>query len=115
MTKKKRQVYSEEFKKEKVALLESGKVRLVDLNRMYGTTYRTLYKWKEKYGNLPPTDSIVFEKDSEFKKNKELRARITKMESLLGRQQMKLDYYKQVVKTASKSLSIDIEKKFFTK
>jgi len=110
MSKKKRQTYSEAFKKEKVSLLESGSVRLVDLVKMFGVSYPTLYKWKEKHGSIPPTDVVVLEKDSEYKKNKELRDRISKMESLLGRQQMELDYYKQVVKQASENMSIDIEK-----
>jgi len=115
MSKKKRQTYSEAFKKEKVSLLESGSVRLVDLVKMFGVSYPTLYKWKEKYGSIPPTDVVVLEKDSEYKKNKELRDRISKMESLLGRQQMELDYYKQVVKQASENMSIDIEKKYSSK
>ena len=115
MARKKRQIYSEEFKKEKVTQLESGEVRLVDLIKMYGMSYPTLYKWKRKYGKLHPTDRVVLEKNSEYKKNRELRARISKMESLLGRQQMELDYYKQVVKQASASLSIDLEKKYSTK
>lgn len=112
MAKKKRQTYSEEFRKEKVFQLESGEVRLVDLVKMYGISYPTLYNWKEKYGRLPAGDVVVLEKDSEFRKNKELRAQISSMEGLIGRQQMELDYYKQVVKQASANLSIDIEKKF---
>lgn len=115
MSKKKRQKYSEAFKKEKVSLLESGSIRLIDLVKMYGMSYTILYKWKEKYGSLPPTEVVVLEKDSEYKKNKELRARISKMESLLGRQQMELDYYKQVVKKVNEDLSIDIEKKYSSK
>jgi len=53
---------------------------------------------------------VVLEKDSEYKKDKGLRVRISKMESLLGRQQMELDYFKQVVRKANEDLSIDIEK-----
>jgi len=44
MSKKKRQKYSEAFKKEKVSLLESGSIRLIDLVKMYGMSYTILYK-----------------------------------------------------------------------
>ncbi len=115
MKSKPRQKYSEAFKKDKVKLLESGEVRLVDLVKMYGMSYPTLYKWKKKYGTLPACDTIVLEKDSEYKKNKELRKKISQMEGLLGRQQMELDYYKQVIKQAADHFQIDIEKKFCTK
>lgn len=115
MAKKKRQIYSEEFKKEKVAQLESGQIRLIDLVKMYGVSYRSLYNWKDKYGSLSPTDTVVLEKDSEFKKNKELRSRISKMESLLGRQQMQLDYYQHLIKKINASLSINVEKKYNSK
>lgn len=115
MKHKPRQKYSEAFKQEKVKLLESGEVRMVDLVKMYGVSYPTLYNWKTKYGILPPSDTIVLEKDSEYKKNKELRQKIAKMESLIGRQQMELDYFKSVVKQATEHFKIDIEKKFYTK
>jgi len=115
MQKKKRQIYSEEFKKEKVKLLESGEVRMCELKKMYDLSYTTMYRWKKKYGFLPPTDTVVLEKDSEYKKNNELRKEIAKMERVIGRQQMELDYYKEVVKQAAKHFEIDIEKKFNTK
>ncbi len=112
---KRRQIYSEEFKREKVKLLESGQVRKIDMVKMYGVTYPTLYKWIKKYGELPPSDSVVLEKDSEYKKNQQLRQQITNMERLIGRQQMELDYYKEVLKQATIHYQTDIEKKFSTK
>lgn len=115
MEKKRRQTYSEEFKKEKVNMMESGGVRKIDLVKMYGVSYPTLYKWLKKYGTLPRRETVVLEKDSEYKKNKELRTQIGKMERVIGRQQMELDYYKEVVKQAAAHFQIDIEKKFSTK
>ncbi len=115
MQKKRSQVYSEEFKKEKVKLLESGEVRMCDLKRMYGVSYPTMIRWKKKYGLLPVTDRVVMEKDSEYKKNAELCRKIAKMEQLIGRQQMELDYYKEVVRQATTHFEMDIEKKFSTK
>jgi len=115
MAQKKRQKYSEEFKREKVKLLESGEVRMVDLVKMYGMSYPTLYNWKAKYGLIKPSDCVVLEKDSEYKKNRELLKKVKQMEGLIGRQQMALDYYKEVVNQATEFYKIDIEKKFSTK
>ena len=115
MNNKRKQVYSEEFKKEKVKLLESGEVRLSDLKKMYGVSYTSLYQWKQKYGRLSPSDCVVLEKGSEYKKNHELRDQIVKMERLLGRQQMQLDYYKELVTLLNSHLGIDVEKKFLGK
>lgn len=115
MEKKRRQIYSEGFKREKVKLLESGEIRMCDLKKMYGVSYPTMYRWKEKYGIFPPSDCVVLEKDSEYKKNNELQGQIAKMERVIGRQQMELDYYKEVIKQADEHFEVDIEKKFSTK
>ena len=48
MEKKRRQIYSESFKQEKVSQLESGEVRLVDLKRMYGVSYPNLVQLEEE-------------------------------------------------------------------
>ena len=105
-------VYSEDFKREKVALLESGKVRICDLVRLYGMDPQSLYNWKKKYGRLPANERVVLEKDSDYKKNLELMNQIEDLERMIGRKQIKLDYYEQVVKLASKEYKQDIEKKF---
>ena len=115
MQKKRRKTFSEAFKKEKVQLMESGQIRKIEIIKMYGVSYTTLYKWLKKYGNYQPSDAIVIEKDSEYQKNKILRTQIRKMERVIGRQQMELDYYKEVLKQASVHLEIDIEKKFSSK
>lgn len=115
MEKKTRQKYSESFKQEKVEQLESGEVRLIDLKKMYGVSYTALYKWKKKYGRMPASDCVVLEKESEYKKNQELRERLAKMERLLGKQQVEIDYYKELIIAANTALSMDIEKKFVCK
>lgn len=115
MEKKTRKIYSESFKKEKVAQLESGMVRLIDLKKMYGVSYRSLYNWKKQYGRLPASDCVVLEKDSEYKMNQALRDRLVNMERLLGKQQIEIDYYKELIVAANSALSIDLEKKFVGK
>ena len=95
--------------------MESVEIRKIDIIKMYGVSYTSIYRWLKKYGQYQPSDSVVIEKDSEFQKNKVLRSQIGDMERLIGRQQMELDYYKEVIKQASKHLEIDIEKKFSSK
>lgn len=110
-----RVVYSEDFKREKIAQIESGKLRVCELVRLYGVHKSTVYLWKEKYGSLPKGEKLVIEKDSEYLKNIELRKEVKSLQNLIGRQQMMLDYYNQVIKQANISFETDIEKKFGSK
>ena len=115
MEKKRRKIYSEDFRKEKVRQLESGEVRPIDLQKMYGMSYTAIFKWRKKYGKIPTSESVVLETDSEYEKNAKLRKEITKMERLLGRQQMEIDYYRQLIIEVNAHFEIDIEKKFSSK
>lgn len=112
---KRRQIYSEDFKKEKVMLLEKGELRVCELVKMYGVSASSVHKWKKKYGKYPSQETVVVEKNSEYQKNRELQTEIIKLERLIGRQQISLDYYKEVIIQANKALEIDIEKKFASK
>lgn len=107
-----RRVFSDSFKLEKVRMLESGEIRVCDLVRMYKVSTTSINKWRKKYGNLPPSEKVVIEKGSEFKKNKELELQIKDLEQMIGRQQVKLDYYERVVSHANKLYETDVEKKF---
>jgi len=63
--KRKRIVYSEDFKREKVSQLEAGEVTVAELVRMYGMHRSAIYVWKGKFGSLPKGEKLVVEKESE--------------------------------------------------
>ena len=110
--KKTRRVFSESFKIEKVHQLEHGQVTVTQLKKMYNVSATSIYRWKEKYGKLSATELVVIEKDSEYLKVLELEKKVEKMEKLIGRQQVLLDYYSGIITEANCYYEDDIEKKF---
>jgi len=45
VTKKRVRTFSPEFKKEKVAMIEEGKMTVVQLSRLYNVTRPSVYAW----------------------------------------------------------------------
>ncbi|VAW30461.1 hypothetical protein MNBD_BACTEROID07-1989 [hydrothermal vent metagenome] len=114
MNNKKRKVrrtFSTAFKKEKVELLEQGKIKVKDLSLIYEVSDRAIYNWLRKYSKLGTTERVVVEKISEEKKNIELLQHIRELEQALGRKQLELDYYKSVVELINEGKGEDDLKK----
>lgn len=109
---RKQRAYSEDFKREKVLMWESGKITPIQMMKMHGVSSSTLYRWRRLYGKIPIEDLVVTEKESEYLKNIELQQNIEKLQNMIGRQQMKIDYLEHVVDHANKLFETDIEKKF---
>lgn len=110
--KKQRRTFSEAFKREKIKLIDEGKLSVRHLSDIYEVSHTAIYNWISKYSVLAQDESIVVEKISEAKKTEELYKQVRKLEQALGRKQLELDYYRAVVKIASESAGEDIEKKF---
>lgn len=89
-----RRTFSTAFKKEKVALIDSGKISVRELSDVYGVSPTAIYKWLRKYSNLEKGERVVVEKISEEQKNRELLKRIEELERAVGKKQLELDYYK---------------------
>lgn len=105
-------IFSEAFKREKVKLIDEGKFSVTEMSRIHNVTRVAIYGWLKKFSSIPSGSRLVVEKISESKKALELLTQVRKLEQALGRKQMELDYYKEVVKLASKEEGIDLEKKF---
>jgi transposase-like protein len=104
--------FSTEFKKEKVGLIEQGKLTVLDLSRIYEVSPPAVYKWIRKYGKQPKTERVVLEKISESSKNIELMKKIAELERIIGKQQLQIIYKESVIECASELLGEDIEKKY---
>jgi transposase len=61
---------------------------------------------------LKKSTRLVMEKDSIDFKLKQLEEKTRQLEAALGRKQLELDIYKQMVDLASKDLAIDLKKNF---
>lgn len=106
-----RRTFSSAFKKEKVELLDQGKIRISELSKIYGVSPSAIYKWKRKYSTYAKSERVVVEKLSEEAKNIELLERIRELERAVGRKQLELDYYKTTIEVLSAEAGEDLLKK----
>lgn len=107
-----RRTFSTAFKKEKVELLDSGKITVSELSAVYEVSPTAIYKWRRRYSNLRPSERVVIEKISEEAKNKELLQRISELERIIGKKQLELDYYKTAINVLSEEEGEDLLKKY---
>jgi transposase-like protein len=105
-------VFSTEFKKEKVALIESGKLRISDICKTYDVSDPAVRKWLVKFGKLVKSERVVIEKISEQTKNIELLKHIASLERVIGKQQLQIIYKESVIESASELIGEDLEKKY---
>ena len=110
--KKQVRFFSEAFKREKVKMVEGGKITVSELSELYEVSHTAIYNWLKQYSNLPPTERVVIEKKSEGKKNLELLRRIKELERVIGQQQLEILYKEKVIELGSELLGEDIEKKY---
>jgi transposase-like protein len=104
--------FSTAFKREKVELLDTGKMTVRELSELYQVSETAIYKWKRKYSKLREGERIVVEKVSEQKKNIELLHQIKELEQVIGKKQLELDYYKAAIDILSEKEGEDILKKY---
>lgn len=110
---KMRRTFSTEFKKEKVLLLEQGKLKVSDVSKMYEVTQTAVYKWLLKYSkSYSKTERLVVEKISEEAKTLDLMHKVAELERVIGKQQLQIIYKEAVIQSASEIIGEDIEKKY---
>jgi len=110
-----RRVFSNEFKKSKVADIIEKKITVTELSRLYGISRSSIYKWKAKYDpHYEPKTRIVIEMQSEAQKTKELLQRLAELERIIGQKQLEIDFKDKMIELASQELKVDIKKKYNT-
>ena len=107
-----RRTFSSTFKREKVELLDQGKISVKELSKIYEVSQTAIYKWKRQYSKYKSSERIVVEKISEEKKNIELLRRIAELERIIGKKQLEIDYYKTTLEVINESAGEDLEKKY---
>jgi len=104
--------YSTMFKKEKVKLIDEGKLTVKEISDIYEVSRTAIYKWIEKFSIHGRQERVVVEKISEEKKNIELLKRIRELERSVGQKQLELDYYKAIIELVSEETGEDVKKKY---
>ncbi len=107
--------YSEEFKKELVSLFENGKFSVLQLEKLYGVSSRSIYRWVYQYSRFNKQGyRIVENKQSSSLKLKELEEQVKELERLLGRKQIQIDYLEKMIDIAKEDMGVDIKKNYST-
>ena len=113
---RKKRVYAEDFKKEIVSIFESGKLSVLQLEKLYNVNNTLIYRWIYKYSKFNEIGSRVVEmKTSSINKLKELETRLKELERIVGQKQIKIDYLEKLIEIADKELGTDIKKNSNTK
>ncbi|WP_220417428.1 transposase [Dyadobacter frigoris] len=108
-----RRVFSEQFKREKVAQISAGEISILSLSKLWNVSMNSIYKWVYKYSpDHKKGTTMVVQKDSEATKLYELQQKIAELERAIGQKQMVIDYQDKLIEIASRELEIDIKKNF---
>lgn len=108
-----RRIFSESFKREKVAEIVDGKVSIGTFCKLWSVSSVTVYRWIYQYSSEHKKGTtMIIQKDSEVAKTQELMQRIAELERALGQKQMVIDFQDRLIEKASKELEIDLKKNF---
>jgi transposase len=108
-----RRIFSDEFKREKVAEIISGKTTIGKLSKLWDVSDSAIYLWLNKYSPAHQQGTtMVIQKDSEATKVLELQAKIAELERILGQKQLMIDFNEKLIEITSKELAIDLKKTF---
>ena len=109
-------IFSTELKKEIVKDIEHGRYTVKEISEDYLVSKTSIYKWLNKYSRyLKSQNRLVVEKQSEQKRNQELKNRLKELERIVGQKQLEIDYLNRLINEANKIYKADIKKNFDTK
>ena len=109
----KRRIFNESFKKNRVKEYETGKLTVLEISRLYGIAFQTIYIWIYKYSRYNKKSlKIVEYKDSHANRVKQLQDRIKELERIVGQKQINIDYLEKMIELAKSEMGIDVKKNF---
>ncbi len=109
----KRRIFNESFKKNRVNEYETGKLTVLEISRLYGIAFQTIYIWIYKYSRYNKKNlKIVEYKDSYTNRVKQLQDRIKELERIVGQKQINIDYLEKMIELTKSELGIDVKKNF---
>lgn len=108
---RRRRRFSETFRKEQVALIESGELTVMDVSKQYEVKAQNVRAWLKKFGKKELPKTIMVTSSTEYNRIKNLEEEIRNLKELVGEQQVKLTVQEKILKKAEEKLGKDFEKK----
>lgn len=110
---KKRRIFSENFRKEKVRELELGLTSPSELRKAYDVSYTSIYRWVAKFGSMKSKkEKLIVEVESDSARLLEMKRRIAELERAIGQKQLIIDFQQKMIELAEDEYGVDIKKKF---
>ena len=108
---RRRRRFSESFRKEQVQLIESGKVSISEVSKLYEVKANNVRAWVKKFGSKELPKQIIISDGTEYNRIKSLEKEIKNLKEVIGDQQVKLIVQEKMIKQAEEKLGKGFEKK----
>lgn len=108
---RRRRRFSVEFRKEQVALIESGEVTISEVSRMYEVKPASIKRWLVKFGRKPIPEPIIIQSKKDYNRLFELEKENKRLKELIGDQCIKLTFQEKLLEIAKEQLGSDFVKK----
>lgn len=103
--------YSVEFRRARVKEFERGTFSVGQLSRLYGMSEQSVYRWVEKYSDMPKKNAVIVEvPNSQSTRLEGLERKVAELERALGQKQVLLDYQVCMLEYLE-STGVDVKKK----
>lgn len=108
-----RRTFSEALKRRLVSDLEDKVTTIREICELYSVSRTSIYRWMYKYSPHYKKGTVqVIQMDSESKKSNQLYSRVQELEAVIGRKQLEIDYFSQLIELASEELGYDLKKNY---
>jgi len=115
LTERRRRIFSDTFKRNKVREIELGLVSISEVKKQYFVSATSIYRWISKFGVQKETpERLVIETMSDTRALRELKERIAELERSVGQKQLEVEFYKKMIDLAQEHYGIEIKKNYST-
>jgi len=104
--------FSDDFKRDKVAEIQSGMTRICEVCKEYDVSYTAVYKWIYKFSEMKKKTKMIVEQQSDTVKFLKLRQKVAELERTVGQKQIIIDFMEKMIEMAEETYHVDIKKKF---
>jgi transposase-like protein len=108
---RRRRRFSEEFRKDQVALYDLGKITIKEISDSYQVKTGSVRRWISKYSKKGLPTPILISSPKDINRTRDLEKENKKLKEIIGEQQVELVYKNQLLKVMTERLGADFEKK----
>jgi len=92
---RRRRRFSKSFRKEQVELIESGKLTVIEVSRLYEVKPASIKRWLVKYGKKKIPEQIMITTNTDYNRVVDLEKEVSRLTQLIGQQQIKITIEKK--------------------